>query len=58
MNLTYLEESQDVPVLSIAGIKLKSLPDLLEDTSISNPELRADQVFLFGEKGDSERGAI
>ena len=45
-------------IFDLAGIKLKSLPVLLEDTSISIPELRADQVFLIGEKGDPERGAI
>ena len=53
-----LMRSSPEAIFHLAGIKLKSLPVLLEDTSISIPELRADQVFLIGEKGDPERGAI
>ncbi len=45
-------------IFRLAGVSQGSNPIQLEDTSISNPELRADQVFLVGEKGAPDSGAI
>lgn len=44
--------------LRLAGVESKIEPIHLEDTSISLPEMRADQVFLIGEKGEPGYGAI
>ena len=45
-------------IFRLAGVSPGVRPLQLEDTSISIPELRADQVFLVGERGDSDFGAL
>ncbi len=45
-------------IFRLAGVLTELSPILLEDTSISIPELRADQVFLIGEEDKQDSGAV
>lgn len=53
-----LFRSQPLAALRLAGIQSRIEPVSFEDTSISLPEMRADHVFLIGEKDAPGYGAI